>query len=93
MVVATKEPERLRGGGGGGSRTRTSSWWWWLRTKWIDHERGNGMARMREEWRERERNARMREELRRTERLRDESSRETENVRKMKVRTKRAKTV
>jgi len=49
VVVATKEPERLHRGGGGGSGTRTSSWWWWLRMKWIDHERGNGMARMREE--------------------------------------------
>jgi len=67
VVVATKEPERIRGDGGGGRGTRTSSWWWWLRTKWIDHERGNGMARMREEWRERERNARTREELRGTE--------------------------
>jgi len=42
----------LSGGGGGGRGTRTSLWWWWLRTKWRDHERGNGMARMREEWRE-----------------------------------------
>jgi len=40
----------LSGGGGGNQGTRMSSWWWWLRTKWIDHKRGNGMERMREEW-------------------------------------------
>jgi len=52
-----------------------------------DHERGNGMVKMREEWRECKRNAM---ELRGTERLRDESWRETENA---KVRTKGEKTL
>jgi len=64
-------------------RNDIPEWWWWLwrpRNQNVfvvavvaanvrDHERGNGMARMREEWRECERN---------WEGLRDERWRETE---------------